>query len=76
VAEQTVEDVRNVEDGTSARSVGAPGNQWTAPADVAMREKEPHGRRSSVSDGREVVRVRRAGRRSQNSEGGGKLEGG
>jgi len=39
VAEQAVEDVRNVEDGTK-RELGCP-RAWTPPVDVAKREANP-----------------------------------
>jgi hypothetical protein len=39
VAEQAVEDVRNVEDGTK-RELGGP-RVWTPPVDVAKREGNP-----------------------------------
>src|SRR5205085_7598558 len=38
VAEQTVEGVRNAEDGTSARGWD-PGQEWTPPVDAAMRDQ-------------------------------------
>jgi len=38
VAEQAVEDVRNVEDGTKPREEN-PGDEWTPLVDVAMRDK-------------------------------------
>jgi len=38
VAEQAVEDVRNVEDGTKPREEN-PGDEWTPLVDAAMRDK-------------------------------------
>jgi len=50
VAEETVEGVRNVEDGTLTAGSGFPAEWWTPPADVAMREQDPRGGALRLSD--------------------------
>jgi hypothetical protein len=62
VAEQTVEGVRNAEDGTKS-GLGFPGRVWTLPADAAMREETPREALSGRPEGREVFRD--TGSRSQ-----------
>jgi hypothetical protein len=54
VAEQAVEDVRNVEDGTE-RELGSP-RTWTPPVDVAKREANP--KEGGLTDTAAVGRTR------------------
>jgi hypothetical protein len=53
VAEQTVEDVRNVEGGTKS-GLGFPGGWWTLLVDAAMRDGTPREELSGRSEGRKV----------------------
>jgi len=77
VAEETVEDVRNVEDGTLTAGSGFPAEWWTPPADVAMRDEDPMGGALRLFGWvARFSQARRAACRPQDSAGGGELAGG